>query len=73
MKPSIALLLLVYYVLHQDFWNWTQARPLVFGFVPIGLFYHALYAAGASLLMKMLVTWAWPADLERWAETEPGE
>ena len=23
------------YVLHQDFWNWKEAYPLVFGFLPI--------------------------------------
>lgn len=73
MKLPIVLLLLIYYALHQDFWNWNEARPLVFGFVPIGLFYHALYAAGAALLMKMVVAWAWPEDLEAWADEEPGE
>ena len=29
------------YVLHQDFWNWRTPYPIVFGFIPIGLFYHA--------------------------------
>ena len=29
------------YALHQDFWFWRTAHPLVFGFVPIGLFYQA--------------------------------
>jgi hypothetical protein len=56
------------YVLHQDFWNWRTAQPVVFGFVPIGLFYHACFAAAASLLMWLLVTFAWPAHLEREAE-----
>jgi hypothetical protein len=60
------------YVLHQDVWNWRTPRPLVFGFVPIGLFYHACFAAAASLLMWLLVTYAWPAHLEREAE-EAGE
>ena len=31
-------------LLHQDVWLWRSARPLVFGFLPIGLFYHACYA-----------------------------
>ena len=31
------------YALHQDFWFWREARPLVFGFLPIGLFYHAVH------------------------------
>jgi hypothetical protein len=56
------------YVLHQDVWNWRTAHPLVFGFVPIGLFYHACFAAAASLLMWLLVTFAWPGHLEREVE-----
>ena len=56
------------YVLHQDIWNWRTPHPLVFGFVPIGLFYHACFAAASALLMWLLVTFAWPAHLEREAE-----
>jgi hypothetical protein len=58
------------YVLHQDVWFWRQARPLVFGFMPIGLFYHACFSVAASLLMWLLVTHAWPAHLEREVEHE---
>lgn len=71
MKTPILLLLITYYALHQDFWNWTAARPLIFGFVPIGLMYHVLYAAGAAVVMTLLVRWAWPEGLEAWAEKEP--
>ena len=56
------------YVLHQDIWNWRTPHPIVFGFIPIGLFYHACFAVAASLLMWLLVTFAWPAHLEREAE-----
>ena len=56
------------YVLHQDFWNWRTPHPIVFGFIPIGLFYHACFAGAAALLMWLLVTFAWPAHLEREAE-----
>jgi len=62
-----ALLLIVVgalYVLHQDFWFWRLARPLVFGFIPIGLFYHACYAVVTALVMWMLVKHAWPSHLE---------
>ena len=42
MKRALLVLAVVaLYVLHQDIWFWRTARPLVFGFVPIGLFYHA--------------------------------
>ena len=52
------------YVLHQDFWFWRTARPLVFGFLPIGLAYHAAYCIAAALLMWALTTFAWPAHLQ---------
>ena len=53
------------YLLHQDFWFWRSARPLVFGFLPIGLAYHALYCVAIALLMWVLTKVAWPAHLER--------
>ena len=53
------------YALHQDFWYWRTAYPLVFGFVPIGLFYQACFTVAASLLMWLLVKFAWPSHLER--------
>ena len=62
------------YVLHQDFWNWRTPYPLVFGFVPIGLFYQGCFAVAASLLMWLLVTFAWPSHLEEEVEeTNTGE
>ena len=58
------------YVLHQDIWFWRSARPLVFGFMPVGLFYHALFSVAAALLMALLVKFAWPGHLEGRAERE---
>jgi hypothetical protein len=55
------------YVLHQDIWNWRSSY-LVFGFIPIGLFYHGLFSVAAALLMWLLVTFAWPSHLEREVE-----
>ena len=51
--------------MHQDWRNWNQVRPLGFGFLPIGLAYHAGYSLVAALLMTLLVKWAWPQELER--------
>ena len=53
------------YFLHQDFWFWRAARPLVFGFLPIGLFYHACYTVAVSVLMWVLVKFAWPSHLDK--------
>src|SRR3989442_12826931 len=66
----LTLAVLVVYALHQDLWLWRSARPLVFGFVPIGLFYHAAYSVLAALLMWLLVAHAWPSKLGD--EAEPG-
>jgi len=52
------------YVLHQDFWLWRTARPLVFGFLPAGLAYHAAFTLAAAALMVVLVRVAWPSHLE---------
>lgn len=54
----------VFYLLHQDVWFWDTARPLAFGVLPIGLFYHACYSVGAAVLMWLLVRHAWPAEIE---------
>ena len=63
------------YALHQDAWFRDVVRPLVFGFLPIGLFYHAVYAVAVACFMGVLVRYAWPTELERDAERgtdEPG-
>ena len=52
------------YILHQDIWFWRTAHPLVFGFVPIGLFYQGCFSVAACLLMWLLVKHAWPGHLE---------
>ena len=57
------------HLLHQDFWFWTAARPLVFGFLPVGLFYHAVYSLVVAVLMWALMRFAWPAHLEADAES----
>ena len=58
------VVILVLYALHQDLWFWRTARPLVFGFLPIGLAYHGAYCLAAALLMWALTTYAWPSHLE---------
>jgi hypothetical protein len=69
----LILAVVVVYALHQDFWFWRTARPLVFGFMPIGLFYHAAFSVLAALLMWLLVKFAWPAHLEREIDEKPSQ
>lgn len=60
----MALVLALVYALHQDFWLWHSARPLVLGFLPVGLAYHAAYTIGVSVLMAVLVRYRWPSHLD---------
>jgi uncharacterized membrane protein len=63
-KLFLCLLILAVFFLHQDFWNWKNGG-LVFGFLPVGLAYHAAYAIAAAGLMALLVKFAWPAELDQ--------
>lgn len=58
-------------VLHQDFWSWDD-NSLVFGFVPVGLAYHALISLLAGGIWALIVFFAWPKDLEEGAQ-EPDQ
>lgn len=64
-RLALGLAVAALYALHQDIWFWRTPRPLVFGFLPVGLAYHAAYCLAASALMWLLTKYAWPADLER--------
>jgi uncharacterized protein DUF3311 len=67
----IAVLVFAIYLVHQDFWNWKKAEPLIFGFLPIGLAYHAGYSILAAILMAVLVRIAWPKHLEDIQSEQP--
>ena len=64
MKTALLTACVALYVLHQDFWFWRTAHPMAFGFLPIGLFYHACYTVAVSAFMGLLVKYAWPSHLE---------
>lgn len=63
----LVVAVVVLYILHQDVWFWRSSH-LVWGFIPIGLFYQGCFSIAASFLMWLLVTFAWPAHLEREVE-----
>jgi Protein of unknown function (DUF3311) len=69
-RALLVLAVAALYVLHQDIWFWRTARPLAFGVLPVGLFYHGCFSVAASLLMWALVKFAWPAHLEEEVERE---
>ena len=58
------VLILAVYVAHQDSWDWTKSAPMVFGFLPPGLAYHAAYSVATAAMMAVLVKFAWPKHLE---------
>ena len=71
MKKVVLILAVVLGILHQDFWNWNNSG-LVFGFMPVGLFYHACYSLAAATLWAFAIKLAWPSELVSWAEEEEG-
>lgn len=71
MKPALLVIIIVaLYILHQDFWFWRTAHPLLLGFIPIGLSYHAAFTLATSFALWILIKQAWPAHLEQ--ELEEG-
>ncbi|HZS10039.1 MAG TPA: hypothetical protein VFD58_34745 [Blastocatellia bacterium] len=69
----LVLLVIVLYVLHQDTWFWRTAQPFVFGFLPVGLFYHVCFTLAVCVLMWLLVRHAWPSHLEEEIEHSKAE
>jgi hypothetical protein len=68
----LAALVVVFYLLHQDIWFWRAARPIVFGVLPIGLFYHACYTLAVSAVVWILIRYTWPSHLDE-VPTKSGE
>ena len=72
-KILITALILVVYALHQDWWNWRSAEPLILGILPVGLAYHAGYSVLTAILMAVLVKIAWPRHLEDTEVSHPAD
>lgn len=69
MNKVVWALVVLLSILHYDFWYWDDAS-LVFGFMPIGLFYQALISLAAGIVWAMAVKWSWPSHIEEWADQE---
>ena len=54
-------LVLLLIILHQDLWFWNS-KTLVFGIMPIGLFFHALISLAAGSTWFLATKIAWPFD-----------
>ena len=64
MKWLIYALLILLAVLHQDFWSWNDSETLWFGFMPVGLGYHALISMAAAALWALALRFCWPANVD---------
>ena len=64
MKRIVFALIVMLMILHHDFWWWDDSETLVFGFIPIGLAYHAGVSIAAGILWAMAVKFCWPQDVD---------
>jgi len=64
MRRVVILLVVALFVLHQDFWYWDSIEPLAFGFLPAGLWYHALLSLVAAGVWVLATTYCWPRDVD---------
>ena len=51
-------------VLRHDYWNWDTPHPLLFGFLPVGLWWQGMVSVLACGMMWLMVRFAWPGELE---------
>lgn len=64
MRTLVIGLILLLAVLHHDWWWWDAKEPLVLGFMPIGLAWHAGISLAAGLVGLVAVSFCWPAHLD---------
>lgn len=57
----IAVLIVLLVIAHQDNWFWYD-DTLIFGFMPIGLFYHVCLSIAATLTWLLATKIAWPVE-----------
>jgi len=64
MKKFVYGMLVLLVLAHQDFWWWDDSETLVFGFIPIGLAYHAGISLAAAILWTLAVRYCWPVAVD---------
>lgn len=64
MQKFVWFLIVLLIVFHQDNWLWDDAT-LVFGFMPIGLFYHVCISIAAAVVWYLATVFCWPAELQK--------
>ena len=66
MRKTVWVLVVLLAIVHFDFWFWDD-RTLLFGFLPVGLGFHAGFSIACGVVWLMAVKFCWPADVEAWA------
>jgi hypothetical protein len=65
---GLVLLFVLVVILRNDIWNWNTPYPLLFGFLPVGLWWQGMVSILAAVMMWLMVRLAWPHELEDLAE-----
>ncbi|OUU40855.1 MAG: hypothetical protein CBC16_05740 [Verrucomicrobia bacterium TMED56] len=68
-RLAVWTLFVILFFLHQDFWWWDESK-LIFGFMPLGLAYHAGFSIACAILGWLAIKYAWPHQLEAFAEED---
>lgn len=63
MQKVVWGLVLLLLIVHQDLWFWEDGT-LVFGFMPVGLFFHACISVAASVTWFLATKYCWPEDAD---------
>ena len=63
MRRFVWVLIVLLLILHQDNWFWTN-DCLVFGFIPIGRFYHACLSLAAGATWFLATKFCWPEGVD---------
>ncbi len=72
MKYVVVGLIVALLILHQDIWFWENGT-LLFGFMPIGLLYHAGISISAAITWYLATQFCWPSHVEEETLAAVGE
>jgi hypothetical protein len=61
-RRLLYILLVLFFLIRHDLWFWDESRTVLA--LPAGLAYHVSYCLAASVLMALIVRFAWPRRSE---------
>jgi hypothetical protein len=60
----LAAVVLALLAIRNDFWHARSVEPMLFGYLPVGLWWQAMVSILAAFMMWLMVRLAWPHHLE---------